>query len=195
MTLATTTALDEGPAPHGDPTVPTLEDCARALHHVVVTLAALEAVPCSESHELLLEQAERLREFEVRKEVEAKLAKRRISANGGDKSAPGQSGRVRSLGDSRDLAPCGSPRREAGLMRAITAAVDAALTQAAAIGAEDQLEEPGVRLELARRLRAEAAVLQRQAAVLEALATGLGISAEVDVDNNHEMSTAEEEGG
>jgi hypothetical protein len=79
-------------------------------------------------------------------------------------------------------------------MRAITAAVDAALTLAAAIGAEDQLEEPGVRLELARRLRAEAAVLQRQAAVLEALATGLGISAEVDVDNNHEMSTAEEEG-
>ena len=73
------------------------------------------------------------------------------------------------------------------------AAMDAALTLAAAIGAEDQLEEPGARLELARRLRAEAAVLQRQASVLEALATGLGIAAEVEVDTNHEMSAAEEQ--
>ena len=78
-------------------------------------------------------------------------------------------------------------------MRAMDAAMDAALTLAAAIGAEDQLEEPGARLELARRLRAEAAVLQRQASVLEALATGLGIAAEVEVDTNHEMSAAEEQ--
>jgi hypothetical protein len=78
-------------------------------------------------------------------------------------------------------------------MRALDAAMDAALTLAAAIGAEDQLEEPGMRLELARRLRAEAAVLQRQAAVLEALATGLGIAAEVDVDVTREESAAEEE--
>lgn len=78
-------------------------------------------------------------------------------------------------------------------MRAMNAAVDAALTLAAAIGVEDQLEEPGARLELARRLRAEASVLQRQAAVLEALANGLGIAAEVEVDLTCEESTAEGE--
>jgi hypothetical protein len=77
-------------------------------------------------------------------------------------------------------------------MRAMDAAMDAALTLAAAIGAEDQLEEPGPRLELSRRLRAEAVALQRQAAVLEALANGLGIAAEVEVGLNQESTTEEE---
>jgi hypothetical protein len=78
-------------------------------------------------------------------------------------------------------------------MRAITVALEAALQLADTIGAEDQLDDPGVRLELARRLRDEAAVLHRQAAVLEALATGLGIAAEVDVDVTREESAAEGE--
>lgn len=59
MPLATT------PAPAAaEPSIPTLEECARVMQQVVVALAALEAVPCSESHELLLEQAERLRGVE-----------------------------------------------------------------------------------------------------------------------------------
>ncbi len=78
-------------------------------------------------------------------------------------------------------------------MRAFTAAVDAALTLSAAIGAEDQLEDPGARLELARRLRAEAEVLHRQAAVLEALALGLSVDAEAEVDAGREVSTTEGE--
>lgn len=70
--------------------------------------------------------------------------------------------------------------------------MDAARSMAQAFGLEDSLDDPAARLELCRRLRDEAASLNRQASVLDALALGLSIDATAEVDATRE---AAEQGG
>lgn len=79
-------------------------------------------------------------------------------------------------------------------MRAITAAMDAIRTMALTIGAEDHLDDPGVRLELSRRLREEANGLSRQASIFEALAVGLEIDSHAQVDAARTVQITEQEG-
>lgn len=94
---------------------------------------------------------EKLREFEVRKEVEKVMAKRRIRDNGGNKTAPGQSGRVRSVGDSRDIAA-----RKAGLGGSGSRAEKAlaALKKADAVEASEPAKAKAIRSALNKSINA-----------------------------------------
>ncbi|MEY4359804.1 MAG: hypothetical protein RLZZ631_1290 [Cyanobacteriota bacterium] len=79
------------------------------------------------------------------------------------------------------------------MSHAVDAVLKGAMALAAGAAGLEQLDEPATRLELARRLDEEAAAHERSAALLQALALGLRIAAEIDVDAGREPVTVEEE--
>ena len=73
----------------------------------------------------------------------------------------------------------------------IRAAMEQASNMATALAELEALADPGPRMTLARELRERAALLEREAALLEALAMGLTIGAEVDVDAGRTVEITE----
>jgi len=65
---------------------------------------------------------------------------------------------------------------------AVDAVLKGALALADGVAGMEQLDEPAARLELARRLEEAAQAHERSAVVLQALALGFRVGAEVDVD-------------
>ena len=64
---------------------------------------------------------------------------------------------------------------------------------AAAIAELEALDDPGARMALARELRDRAELLEREAGLLQALAMGLTIGAEAEVDAGRTVEITEEE--
>lgn len=66
-------------------------------------------------------------------------------------------------------------------MHAITVALEHLTAAATTIALHDQLQDPGTRMELARQLRSRADQLEREAAMLHAMAVGIGCTAEAEI--------------